>query len=121
MIQELIIKIESDKPLSAYGEGHMIIYDSRKGSYYVQTRECFLLPQNEQIKQLQKEIEELKKSNSEFKKNLEEDNKKTISKLENKMEKFSTNIDNKFSEFLHKYQETNSKLIEMVEEVIGGK
>ena len=57
------------------------------------------MPQNIKIKEIEEKMEKLRKDNVEFK----------------------NEINNKFDEFIKTYQETNKKLIEMVEELIGGR
>ena len=49
---KMLIEIQGNKPLSAYGDNHVIAYDSNKNSYYVTTAESFFAGQNEKIKDL---------------------------------------------------------------------
>ena len=96
MIQKVVLEVESEKMLSEYGDRHVILYDEKKGRYYVQTREKFLSEQNQEIKKLRKEIER---------------NKKEI-------EDYIEEADEKYKKFLQTYSETNAKVLELVKSVV---
>ena len=98
MINKLILNVKSDKPLQEYGDSHVIVYDKHNNYYYVQTYTEFMSPQNEKIKKLEKEIDDLKKT----------------------CELFTKTIIQHEREFLLKYQKANSKLINLVKNVIKG-
>ena len=98
MINKLIIDVKSNKPLSEYGDGHIIVYDKHNGYYYAQTYEDFVQPFNNKIKMLEKEIETYEKKCDDFIKLMKEHEE----------------------EFLKKYQETNAKVIELVKSTLKG-
>lgn len=98
MLNKLTINVMTDKDLSQYGDGHVIVYDARKGYHYVQTYEQFMQPQIQRIKQLEKEVEKFEAKCAEFMKIMEEHEK----------------------EFLKKYQEANAKVIELVKSTLKG-
>lgn len=111
MIQKLVIEVESRVPLESYGLNHMLVYDGTKKVYFPMTREQILAPQNERIKQLQKELEEFEGKMKEMLTNFE----KSIQK---EVQDFEIDSSAKYSEFLKTYKETNSKMIEMVKSVV---
>lgn len=96
MIQKVVLEVESEKMLSEYGDRHVILYDEKKGRYYVQTREKFLSEQNQEIKKLRKEIE---RNTKEIKDYIEE-------------------AEEKYKKFLQTYSETNAKVLELVKSVV---
>lgn len=98
MINKLILDVKSDKSLSQYGDGHIIIYDKSNGYHYVQTYEEFTRPFNNKIKKLEEEIKLYEQKCNDFIKLMEEHEK----------------------EFLKKYQETNAKVIELVKSTLKG-
>ena len=100
MIQDLIVKVDAPKPLNTYGDGYVLLYDAHKGCFFVTTREALFAVQDEKIKRLEAKMEKF----------IENQNKKT--------DAFMKQIDDKFSEFLETYKNTNSVLIDMVEAVI---
>ena len=99
MIQKMMIEIESKKPISEYGDGHIIVYNSAKRNYYVQSREDFLKDVNQK---LDKVIE-------------------SFSKLEKQVDSKEKTLDKKYEDFLKTYQTTNAKMIEMIEKVVNNK
>lgn len=98
MINKLMINVKSDKPLSEYGDGHVIVYDKHKGYHYVQTYEQFMQPQNQKIKELEQELE----------------------RFETKCKEFMALMEEHEQEFLTRYQETNAKVIELVKSTLKG-
>ena len=109
MIQNLMIKVESAKPLDQYGEGHVLVYNQTTRTYEVTSRENLLAPQNEKIKQLEKhcsEVEELFNTT------------KTLNAIKEEFSAFLNKTETEKQLFLTTYKETNSKLIEMVKKVI---
>ena len=144
MVQKLIINVNANKPLDSYGDGHMLIYDATKKEYFVTSREAFLSPQNNKIKELEQKvnafIEKIEGDEEMFKKNIheergsfetniksdiqqfEKDIHEEIEKFESEekleVSEFKTNVSEKFDDFLKRYQETNAKLIKMVKKVI---
>lgn len=144
MVQKLIINVNANKPLDSYGDGHMLIYDATKKEYFVTSREAFLSPQNNKIKELEQKInvfikkvkddEEMFEKNvheelgsfeknvkseiQQFEKEIHEEIEKFESKEKLEVNEFKTNVSEKFDDFLKRYQETNAKLINMVKKVI---
>lgn len=144
MVQKLIINVNANKPLDSYGDGHMLIYDATKKEYFVTSREAFLSPQNNKIKELEQKInvfikkvkddEEMFEKNvheelgsfeknvkseiQKFEKEIHEEIEKFESKEKLEVSEFKTNVSEKFDDFLKRYQETNAKLINMVKKVI---
>lgn len=96
MIQKVVLEVESEKILSEYGDRHVILYDEKKGRYYVQTREKFLSEQNQEMKKLKKRIEDSEK----------------------KIEQYIEEADEKYKNFLQTYSETNGKVLELVKTVV---
>lgn len=96
MIQKVVLEVESEKMLSEYGDRHVILYDEKKGRYYVQTREKFLSEQNQEIKKLRDEIERSKKE----------------------IKDYIKNADEKYKKFLTTYSKTNEKVLELVKSVV---
>ena len=100
MIQDLIVKVDASKPLNKYGDGYVLLYDAHKNCFFPTTREALFAVQDEKSKCLEAKINRF----------IEDQNTKT--------EEFMKKIDDKFNDFLETYQQTNAKLIGMVEAVI---
>ena len=100
MIQKLMINVESDKPLSKCGNNHVLLYDERKGRYYVTTKKALFEEQDQKIARMELEL-----------KDFEDKVKTEEEKLMNELEIWK-------KEFLSKYAETNSALIQMVKNVV---
>ena len=100
MIQDLIIKVNAPKPLREYESGSVLLYDAVKQQFFVTTREALFAVQDEKIRQLEKQM------------------KKFMDDQDKKLNDFMNSIEKKFENFLETYQQTNSKLIDMVEAVI---
>ena len=98
MINKVTINVKSKKDLSEYGNSHVIVYDKHNGYHYVQTYEEFMQPQNQKIKQLEKELE----------------------RFETKCKEFMALMEEHEQEFLKRYQETNAKVIELVKSTLKG-
>ena len=96
MIQKVVLEIESEKMLSEYGDRHVILYDEKKGRYYVQTREKFLSEQTQEMKKLKKRIEDSEK----------------------KIEQYIEEADEKYKNFLQTYSEINEKVLGLVSSVV---
>lgn len=96
MIQKVVLEVESEKMLSEYGDRHVILYDEKKGRYYVQTREKFLSEQNQEMKKLKERVEESEK----------------------KMKEYIEEADEKYRNFLQTYSETNQKVLGLVRSVV---
>lgn len=118
MGQKLVIEVDTNKPLSSFGDSHIIFYNETQNKYYVTTYESFLKPQNDAIKRIEKENETLKKNYENFIKITKEKNKKSLEELENKLNNFKETMNKKYDKFLKTYKETNSKLISMVRTVV---
>lgn len=144
MVQKLIINVNANKPLDSYGDGHMLIYDATKKEYFVTSREAFLSPQNNKIKELEQKVdafikkiegdekmfeksvheelgsfeENVKLEIQKFEKEIHKEIEKFESEEKLEVSKFKTNVSEKFDDFLKRYQETNAKLIKMVKKVI---
>lgn len=111
MIQKFVVEVDTHKPLNEYGDGHVLLFNKNTNRYYVTTRESLFAVQDAKIKKLEKEIEEFEKRETNLFKNFKEELVKEIEKFENDALKREEN-------FLSQYQETNSKLIDMVKKVI---
>lgn len=96
MKQKIVIEVESEKPLSSYDNGHLIVFNKDKNNYYVTSREDFLRAQNEEIEKIKKDQEDIR----------------------NSFNLFVKDMNFKYQNFLKNYQETNGKLIEMVKKII---
>lgn len=114
MIQNLMIKVESVKPLDQYGEGHVLVYNQSTRTYEVTSRENLLAPQNEKIKQLEKHCSEVEKLFNTTK----EEMSKTLNAIKEEFSDFLNKTEIEKQTFLTTYKETNSKLIEMVKKAI---
>ena len=95
MIQKMMIEIESKRPISEYGDGHVIVYNEASKNYYVQSREEFL-------KQLNLKMDKMFEN---------------FTKLEEKVNDKERTMDKKFEDFLKTYQETNAKMIQMIKQL----
>lgn len=115
MPRKYLIEIQGNKPLSEYGDNHIIAYDSNSKSYYVTTAESFYAKQNSKINEMLKNIE---KTNIAISK-MEEEISKFEGRLLTRVNSFQSETDDKFTNFLVQYQDTNAKLIAMVKELIG--
>lgn len=100
MIQELIVKVEANKPLNQYGDGCVLLYDAIKGCFFITTREALFAVQDKKIELLEKQMKDFMEEQT------------------NKTEDFMKQMDEKFDNLLEAYKTTNSKLISMVEAVI---
>lgn len=115
MPRKYLIEIQGNKPLSEYGDNHIIAYDSNSKSYYVTTAESFFANQNSKINDLTKSISEL---NNSIRK-MENEIFQFEQGLAKKVNSFQNETNVKFENFLTQYQDTNAKLIAMVKELIG--
>lgn len=111
MIQKFLVEVDTPKPLNEYGDGHVLLFNAKSGRYYVTTRENLFAVQDAKIKKLEQEIQDFERKESESFKTFKEELVKEIEKFENNALKREEN-------FLSQYQETNSRLIDMVKKVI---
>lgn len=114
---KLLIDIKGDKPLSAYGDNHIIAYDPNSKNYYVTTADSFFAGQNAKIREIRQQIDETKGRIV----SLQQELTSFENVIQGKVDNFTANIDAKFENFLRTYQETNAKLIAMVKELIEAK
>lgn len=84
MTQKMIIEVETSKPLSSYGEGHVIVYNAQKRNYYVTSRNNLLAPQNAKIGELEKIVEDAESQIEKTKTNIDD----TVAKLVSTFEDF---------------------------------
>lgn len=114
MRQRINIDIVSKKPINEYGDGHILIYDSKQRAYLVSDRQNFLQPQNKKIEDLEnsfnafkeevkKDVEKMKQENESFVQNCKEENKK-----------FVDETNKNYGMFLKEYQETNTTVINLI-------
>lgn len=96
MIQNLILTVESDKPLEKYGEGYMLVYDSNIKGFQVKSEEMFFEPYEKRMKELEEEIK----------------------KIREEMKEFTGQMTENYDNFIGEYQQTNEKIINMVEELM---
>ena len=108
MIQKMTIDIECNKILSDYGDGHTLVYNKDKNNYFIMTREEFLKPQNDKIKELEKSFNLLKE-------NIENE----INNIKKSQEDFTNSINKKFNDFLENYKQTNQKIIDLIKPLIA--
>ena len=132
MIQKYMITVDLDKPLAKFGDNHVLIYDKNSNTYSVATEEGFLAPQNKKIAELAEKFEKLKKATNtvlqetvkiqnEFVDRMTKRQNVFMEDVKYKNNKDRKEMDEKYQEFLATYKKTNSKMIEMIEElVIGG-
>ena len=100
MIKEITLKFEVNE--NSFKDGNLLLYNKDRGYFYAISPERFLIEQNYRIENLQKEYEEKEK----------------------KMREQVSDIERKHMEFLKNYQESNDKLLNMIESFIkayGGK
>ena len=114
---KLLIEVKGNKPLSAYGDNHIIAYDPNSKNYYVTTAETFFAGQNSKIKDILEKYTEINKRLESIQ--TEQSNFVNIIKENNNSFKIAQN--ERFENFLRQYQDTNRKLIEMVKELVEGK
>lgn len=107
MIQKIMIEVESEKPLTEYGDRHVILYDNVRNRYYVQTREKFLEAQNQSIEQLEKRM-----------KDCEEKINNYIEDIKKEKNDFIKESEEKYNEFLKSYALANEKILNMVKSVV---
>ena len=119
MIQKLMVEVNAARPINQYGEGHILVFDSSKGTYYMETRESFLQPQNES--------EQIEYTNKVFCLNLRRSAERNenneifgITEIYNEIFNiFKKDMIDKFNEFLTQYKETNAKMIALIKETKG--
>lgn len=109
MDQKIMINVKCSKSLESYGDGHILVYDKDTMCYFPETRESFLQPQNDKIKELEKKIVTLEAR-------VNETMITTREKVDNLIEKHNAD----YNAFLKNYKESNSKIIEMVKSLIEG-
>lgn len=114
---KLLIDIQGNKPLSSYGDNHIIAYNSETKNYYVTTADSFFAGQNAKIKKM---AEDYAAANIRMVA-LQEELGKFEQILKNRMQNFEENINNKMTDFLKQYQDTNTRLIALVRELIENK
>ncbi len=117
MAMKLLIEVQSNKPLSSYGDNHIIAYDSNNKNYYVTTAESFFASQNNKIKAMIDEVNTMNTNINQFKQDID----KFEAGLLNRVNSFQQDTNRKFEEFIHQYQETNARLIAMVRELVEAK
>lgn len=114
---KLLIDIKGNKPLSSYGDNHIIAYDAKNNNYYITTAESFFASQNMKIKDtLEKYNDAISRITS-----MQNELASFENVIQDKVNGFEANIDARFENFLRTYQETNAKLIAMVRELIENK
>jgi hypothetical protein len=129
MIQKMMIEIESSKPISSYGDGHILVLDGTKNRYYVTTRESFLSEQDKKIKDLFESFDNLSKNNSismmkmredieDFKSNMTKSNENFQYLLELKNKEFKEAMRREFNDFLTQYKDTNEKMLNLIKQVV---
>lgn len=115
MPRKLLIEIQGNKPLSSYGDNHIIAYDSNSKNYYVTTAESFFASQNNKIEDLLKNIERTNVAIAQ----MEEEISQFEGRLLTRVNSFQSETNDKFTNFLVQYKDTNARLIAMVKELIG--
>ena len=111
MIKEVALRFEIDE--NSFKDGNLLLYNKEKNYFYAITPEMFLHKQDNEIKRLKREYEEKEKNM-----------KEKVKELENHTEKKVKELENQYKEFLINYQNSNEKLLNMVESFIkayGGK
>lgn len=122
MIQKYMITVDLDKPLAKFGDKHVLLYDKNSNTYSVATEEGFLAPQNKKISELSKNFEKLKKTTNTILQEIIRLQNEFVENVKNQNNNDKKEMDEKYQNFLATYKKTNSKMIEMIEElVIGGK
>ena len=115
MPRKLLIEIQGNKPLSAYGDNHIIAYDSTNKNYYVTTAESFFASQNNRIIEIERKNEQLIEKINEMQENMQKFENAITTRVDN----FKSGIDRKFDNFLQTYQQSNAKVLELVETLVG--
>lgn len=140
MIQKMMIEIESAKPVSSYGDGHILVLDGIRNRYYVTTREAFLVEQDKKIENLNTSFSNLQSNTSQFMVKMNDDisnfekitkediekfkymtnltNKEFKNYINQKFDDFKKDMTNQYNEFLKQYKETNEKMIELIKTVV---
>lgn len=129
MIQKMMIEIEASKPISSYGDGHILVLDGTKNRYYITTRESFLSEQDKKIKDLFESFDNLSKNNSismmkmredieDFKNNMTKSNENFQYLLELKNKEFKEAMRREFNDFLTQYKDTNEKMLNLIKQVV---
>lgn len=118
MIQKMMIEIESAKPVSSYGDGHILVLDGIKNRYYVTTREAFLVEQDKKINKLNENFSNLKKDMESFASRVNNQNLTFERLTKEDVEKFKNDMMNQYNDFLKQYKETNEKMIELIKTVV---
>ena len=107
MVQKIMVNVNCGKPLNSYGDGHILVYDKDSNCYFPATRESFLQPQNDKIKELEKKFSNLETS-------FNENTLKTREKFGDFVKKYEED----YNSFLANYKESNAKIIAMVKSLI---
>ena len=118
MIQKMMIEVESSRPISSYGDGHILVLDGIKNKYYVTTREAFLYEQNKKIEDIKKKLEKLQNDNEIFTNKTNTDISNFKKSLLKENENFVEQMRKEYNDFLSQYKETNEKMIELIKSVI---
>lgn len=105
--QKTLIEISSSKPIDKLGN-HVLFFDATKKTYYALTLEEFLAPQNNKIKELEKEVDKYKTTIDQ-----------NLAQIKNDVESFKNTMLQEKQEFLATYKDTNGKIIEMVKSFIN--
>lgn len=114
---KVLIEIQGNKPLSSFGDNHVIAYNPNSKNYYVTTAETFFAGQNSKIEDILNKYTEI---NNRLK-SIQEEQTNFVRIINENNNNFKIAQNERFENFLRQYQETNSKLIGMVKELVKGK
>lgn len=101
MVKEVALKFEITS--NSFKDGNLLLYNRDKGYFYAITPEMFLQRQNSEIKKLKEHYTEK-----------EQEMKKEVEMLRKEVK----DLNQQYRDFLTNYQETNAKLLDMVESFI---
>lgn len=101
MVKEVALKFEIAS--NSFKDGNLLLYNKDKGYFYAITPEMFLTKQNEEIRRLKEHYTEK-----------EQEMKKEVEMLRKEVK----DLNQQYRDFLTNYQETNAKLLDMVESFI---
>lgn len=114
---KVLIEIKGNKPLSAFGDNHVIAYDPKSKNYYVTTAESFFAAQSSKIKSIESKVAELNDLLSGIRAELTSHEESVLGE----MRQYKTAMDESHSAFIQQYQKTNAQLLAMVKELVKNK
>lgn len=115
MMQKVMIEVESDVPLHKLNDGHILVYDLTKRKYYATTRASFLREQDLKISKIEENYKQLEERFENFSKQIDEWQDELVRRIKTNESNFTSKMETERNDFLKTYQETNAKMIDMIE------